>query len=74
MALLNIHNHLMNAENEGMIVTGQQDVTPEGLNIIPSTAVQHFQPHSCVFFVYLLNVSIYPIYQHIMVHSYEQPR
>lgn len=47
LALLNIHNHLMNAENEGMIVTGQQDVTPEGLNIIPSTVA--FQPHFCVF-------------------------
>lgn len=47
MAQLNIHNHLMNAENRGMIFTGQQDVTPEGLNIIPSTAA--FQPHFCVF-------------------------
>lgn len=59
MASLNIHNHLMNVENEGMNVTGQQDVTPEGLNNIPSTA--SFQPHSCVFRLSLLNVSIYPI-------------
>lgn len=31
-----------------------------------------FQPHSSVYiFVYLLNVSIYPICHHIMVHSYK---